>query len=348
MPVPLRWRIGQMVALALVGLLAVYYNTIGWKSVSGTVAPGITWGDQFGFVILAGLIWFTTPIAGTIAVTTLQEAFRRRWVLGFVGFSMVVLVGMTNFTHIQMGEEFRVLQDFGTGFIIGMTLLIAIFLGVALVPPEIERRTIFTILSKPVNRLEFLIGKFLGLCLTLFVCLFLLGAFFLAVYAVFNLKQYGTSVWSTGPATAPQATLPFAMMNIAKALILHGGQLAILAALSLTLSLIVSPITAITFCFLAYFGGQMSSYWGHLGGDDHAGHDEDESIDTRSLSKPMQMVVKIVYYVLPRMDRFDVRSQLVTDTSVGTAVVWKAWSNGLVYIAAMLIVAYLVFSDREF
>ena len=48
------------------------------------------------------------------------------------------------------------------GFIVIITMLMAIFLGVALVPPEIERRTIFTILSKPVDRLEFLIGKFLG------------------------------------------------------------------------------------------------------------------------------------------------------------------------------------------
>lgn len=340
LPVPAKWRAGQFAVLGLIALAAFAY----FKFVHSVPGPDKSLSDFLGFFVLAGFTWMTTPTAGTIATSTLQEALRRRWVLGFLGFSVIVILFSGSLTFVQLGEEQRFLQDFGTGFIITMTILIAIFLGVTLVPPEIERRTIFTILSKPVNRAEFLLGKFLGLCLTLFICLAVLGVTFLAIFVLFNLRQSPTA-WTTGTANNPEATLAFQTLNLAKALVLHYGQLIVLAALSLMLSLIVTPITAITFCFLAYFGGQMSSYWGHLGGDDHAHDGEDAS---HTLSKPMQGVVKIVYYILPRMDRFDVRQQLVTDTSVTAQTVWKAWSAGLIYVAVLLIIGYLVFSDREF
>jgi ABC-type transport system involved in multi-copper enzyme maturation permease subunit len=336
MPVPALWRAAQIVALLVIAGLAFNY----FKATQGS---RLLISDYLGFVVLAGLTWLATPTAGTIAVSTLQEAVRRRWVIGFLLFSMIVIGFSGTLSFNQPGEEMSFLRDSGTGFIIGMTVLIAIFLGVSLVPPEIERRTIFTILSKPVNRLEFLIGKFLGLCLTLLFCMVLLGSFFLVIYTIFSLKNGGPGVWTSGTGANPDATLGFQLFNLFNALVLNYGQICILAALSMMLSLIVTPITAITFCFLAYFGGQMSSYWGHLGGDGHA----DES-GKKGLDGMMQQVVKFVYYALPRMDHFDVRRQLVTDEPVVFGFVWKAWNAGLLYVAVLLIIGYLVFSDREF
>lgn len=339
LPVPTRWRTAQVAVMALIVLSALAYFRFVWLVPGNERAPT----DCLGFVVLLGLTWLTTPTAGTIAMSTLQEALRRRWLIGFLAFSVVVLLFSGSLTFVQLGEEQRFLQDFGTGFIIAMTILIAIFLGVTLVPPEIERRTIFTILSKPVNRAEFLIGKFLGLCLTLFISLAILSAVFLITFVIFNLRQ-SPAAWTTGTANNDQATLGFQTLNLAKALVLHYGELVVLASLSLMLSLIVTPITAITFCFLAYFGGQMSSYWGHLGGENDA-HAKDED---HGLSKSMKGVVTVIYYILPRMDKFDVRQQLVTDTAVAAPTIWRAWSSGLVYVAVLLLIGYLVFSDREF
>lgn len=343
LPVPAKWRAAQIFVLVLIAALAFRYYSVSTQQAQGPTR--INPSDYIGFFVLAGVTWFTTPTAGTIAMSTLQEALRRRWVIGFLAFSMVVIGFSSSLTFVQLGEEQRFLQDFGTGFIIGMTILIAIFLGVSLVPPEIERRTIFTILSKPVNRLEFLIGKFLGLCLTLLFCLALLGAFFLLVYMVFSVRNGGPSVWTQGTAANEAATLGFQLTNIFQALVLNYGQLCVLAALSMVLSLIVTPITAITFCFLAFFGGQMSTYWAHLGGEAHEGHGGEEE---RGLGKAMQGVVKMVYYALPRMDHYDVRQKLVTDEAVSFLFVSKAWSAGLLYIAVLLVIGYLVFSDREF
>ena len=333
--IPPAWRAVQIALLFLVGLGAFFYFRL-WNALPAT-EKSVT--DFLGFAVLAGVVVGTTPTVATIAKSTLFEALRRRWVIGFVVFSMIVIAFSGSMTFVQLGEEQRFLQDFGTGFIIAMTILIAIFLGVTLIPPDVERRTIFTVLSKPVNRLEYILGKYLGFCLTLLLCLFVLSAFFIAVYMVFALRQ-NPNAWATGTASNEAATLGFQLANLAKAFVLHYGQLVVLGAMSLLLSLIVSPITAITFCFLAYFGGQMSSYWGEIAGGAEEG--------ARTVQGPMQTVVKAVYYALPRMDHFDVRQQLVTDTLVQPFMMWKAWSSGLLYVGFLLIIAYLVFSDREF
>lgn len=351
MPVPLPWRIGQVFFSLLVIAMAVVYNLWGYMDISGQMRPSKPVpSDQIGFLILLGMIWNCTPTAGTIAMSSIHEALRRRWVIGFLVFSMLVIGFFSTFTFAQPGEEQGFLKDIGTGFIIAMTLLIAVFLGVTLVPPEIERRTIFTILSKPVTRAEFLVGKFMGLALTLLFCIVLLGGFYMLVFAGYAIRQEGWEVaWSSEKGSAGHVALGFTLQNIFKALVLNYGQLIVLSALSLMLSLIVTPITAITFCFLAFFGGQMSSYWGQLGGEGHSeGGAHDHGDSTKGLSPVMQKIVQVVYYALPRMDHFDVRKELVTNSNVGYAFVWKAWSSGLLYVAVLLIVAYLIFSDREF
>jgi hypothetical protein len=219
----------------------------------------------------------------------------------------------------------------------------AIFLGASLVPPEIERRTIFTILSKPVNRLEFLIGKFMGLCLTLFLNLLFMSAMFLLSYTIFKVRREGWGGAMSIDVNADHLGLAFDLANMGRALLLDYGQLTIMAALSLMLSLIVSHITAIVFCFIAYFGGQTSSYWEHL-----SGSGENEVHPAEHLRGPVQGIVKALYFMLPRLDRFDVRERLVTDLPIAFNYMWKAFGSGLIYVAVLLTIAYLIFSDREF
>ncbi len=342
--IPTSWRICQAILTLLVVAMAIYYYTIGWKSPTGEAEANTrTVFDATGFLVLAGLIWLTTPTAGVIALTTFQEALRRRWMTALLAFGLVIVGLSSFFTWMQPGEEQKFLRDFGMGFIIILTILMAIFLGVALVPPEIERRTIFTILSKPVTRQEFLIGKFLGLCWTLFVNLALMGLMFLISYAIFKIrieKGYADAI-----AVSPgHPGLWFDIANIARALTLHMGQLAVLSALALMLSLIVTNITAIVFCFVIYFAGQASSYWEHLAGGEKDAH----GAEVEHISGPIQGVVKAVYFMVPRLDRFDVRERLVNDMPIAFNYMWKAFGSGLTYVAVLLAIAYLVFSDREF
>jgi ABC-type transport system involved in multi-copper enzyme maturation permease subunit len=282
-------------------------------------------------------------VVGIIAIATLREALRRRWILGMLGLTVTVLAFSSAFTRLQPGEELKMLRDFGIGFIIIMTVGMTIILGAGLVPPEIERRTIYTILAKPIRRLEYLLGKFLGLAFALGLNLLLIGSVFLVAYSVFFVQSAGVTLALQGDASASRPSLLFDLANLTNALLLHYGQLVLLSAMALLLSLIVTPITTIMFCVTAYFGGQMSSYWGTLGSGARTG-----DANTPGLSKPMQGLMSAIYYVLPRLDRFDVREKLVNDSPVTFAYLWRALDFATVYVAVLLAIAILIFSDREF
>jgi len=338
-----RWRAAQVIVTLLILAVALYFNLKGWMSTAKPI-PGDsrTLLDQLGFVVLLIITWITTPTAGVIAATTFQESVRKRWLLVLMGFSLILIAASVLFVGLQPGSETAFLRDYCTGFIITMTMLMAIFLGVSLVPPEIERRTIFTILAKPVNRMEFIMGKFLGLCLTLLVNLALMVLIFFVTYVIFEVRRQGYAGAMAIDLSANHPGLKFDLLNLLNAFILHYGQLAIMASLSLVLSLVVSHITALVGAFVIYFAGQMSSYWGVMG----SGHGEDTV--AQNMPKAAQGAMHIMYFILPRLDKFDVRTQLVTETPVLFNYVWKSWSAGLVYIGALLLIGYLVFSDREF
>lgn len=342
--VPLKWRVGQAIVIAFIVATALYFNFIAAPyALKAEKAGSVTPFDQLGFFLLVALTWLTTPVVGVIATSTLREALRRRWMLGMFAFTLIVLALSSAFTRFQPGEEIKMLRDFGMGFIITMTVGMTIVLGAGLVPPEIERRTLYTILAKPIRRFEYILGKFLGLALTLGLNLLVISSVYLTAYSIFHIRQIGFASAVQGDGQAARPSLLFDLANLGNALLLHFGQLVLLATLALLLSLIVSQITAILFCVTTYFGGQMSSYWQTLGSGARTG-----DADTPGLSKPVQGMMTVFYYVLPRLDRFDVREKLVTDMVVSVAYVWRALNFATVYIAVLLVITILVFSEQEF
>ncbi|PQV64976.1 ABC-2 family transporter protein [Abditibacterium utsteinense] len=345
--IPAAWRAKQAIGLALIALLAIWYALVGWHSpgIERNAADNASPFDFLGFALLGTLIWLTTPTTWTIAATSFQEAIRRRWMTALLGFAVVMLAVSTFFTWMQPGEEQKFLRDYGIGFTVIMTLIAAIFLGVAMIPPEVERRTIFTILSKPVTRLEFLLGKYIGLMFTLLLNLIVMSVIFLLAYAVFVISKEGFSrAFVADGVGISKLGLGFDLSNLAKALFLHLGTLSIMAAFAVMLSQFLTGISAIICCFLVYFLGQSASYWERLAG----GTGEASQIAKPALSPALRAVVDGVYAILPRLDRFDVRERLVNDLPVGLNYLAKAGASGAIYTAVLLCVSYFVFSDREF
>jgi hypothetical protein len=164
---------------------------------------------------------------------------------------------------------------------------------------------------------------------------------FLLSYALFKVRREG---WAGANAVIENTHpgLAFDLMNLGRALALQYGQLLIMSALALTLSLIVTNITAIVFCFVVYFGGQGASFLEHLSGEHAEGGNE------RGLSGPVVGMIKTLNFLLPRLDRFDVRERLVNDMPIAFNYMWKSMGAGIIYIAVLLTISYLVFSDREF
>src|SRR4030088_564581 len=114
-------------------------------------------------------------VAG-IAHNTFREAVRDRVLYNLVLFVLLLTGAAVFIGELSGGQERKIIVDLGLSAMLLFGVFIAIFVGVGLVYKEIERRTVYTIFSKPVGRGEFLLGKYLGLCLTLLVNVAVMGA----------------------------------------------------------------------------------------------------------------------------------------------------------------------------
>src|ERR1051326_3830858 len=101
-----------------------------------------------------------------IAVNTFREAVRDRVLYNLVIFVLLLVASAPLFSEISIGMERLILVNVGLSAISLFGVIIAIFIGIGLVSKEIEKRTLYTILSRPVRRWEFIVGKYLGLLLT--------------------------------------------------------------------------------------------------------------------------------------------------------------------------------------
>lgn len=116
-----------------------------------------------------------------IALNTFRETVRDRVLYAIVIFALIATLAGVIFGQLSVDQDVRVLEDLGLGVISMFGGIIAVFIGTTLVFKEIDRRTIYLIVTKPINRWEFVTGKFLGLALCLLVTNFAMGVFFLSV-----------------------------------------------------------------------------------------------------------------------------------------------------------------------
>ena len=116
-----------------------------------------------------------------LAINTFREAIRNKLLYTLLGFGVLMIASGVLLATLSYVEVNEILQDVGLGGIRFFSAGIAIFVGVGLIHNEVDRRTIFTILSKPVSRTEFLVGKWAGLTFTVWLQLFLMGLAFALV-----------------------------------------------------------------------------------------------------------------------------------------------------------------------
>src|SRR5262252_766820 len=110
-----------------------------------------------------------------IARNAFREAVRDRVLYNLVLFVLLLIVGAIFLGELSAGQEAKIIVDLGLSAMLLFGVFIAIFVGVGLVYKEIERRTLYAILTKPIGRGQFLLGKYLGLCLTLLVNVVVMG-----------------------------------------------------------------------------------------------------------------------------------------------------------------------------
>ncbi|HYE66301.1 MAG TPA: ABC transporter permease [Pyrinomonadaceae bacterium] len=251
-----------------------------------------------------------------IARNTFRESVRDKILYNLVLF-MLLLTGAAIFlSDLTAAEEFKLVVDLGLSAMLLFGVFIAIFVGVGLVYKEIERRTVYAIFSKPVGRGEFLVGKYLGLCLTLFVNIMVMGAG--VTLALLYVKR------PENPAA----------LSIWPAILLIYVELMILTAVALLFSSFSSPALSALLTFLIFIIGHFSADLKAFAA----------SVGTSSA----QLFFGALYYLLPNLSHFTYITPAAYGRAPAPALVAVALAYACIYIAVLLAASALIFSRRNF
>ena len=250
-----------------------------------------------------------------VAANTFREAVRDRVLYNLVFFALLMIGVAILVGQISIGIERDVVISLGLSAISVVGIFIAIFLGVALVSKEMDKRTLYALLAKPVKRWEFLLGKFVGLVMTLTVNTAAMAAgLYIALWSVHR-------AWQASD------------IYILTAVYLILLKLAIIVALALLFSCFTTPFLAILFTAGMYVAGLLA-------GDMRTVHGVE--LDPSALQW-----MRGISYLLPNFENFNVMGAVVHGRSLPAVLVWQATLYALLYTAIVLTGAAIVFSRRN-
>ncbi|PYT43500.1 MAG: hypothetical protein DMG45_06730 [Acidobacteria bacterium] len=253
--------------------------------------------------------------AGVVALNTFREAVRDRVLYNLVFFALLMIAASVAVGQISIGIEQTVIVSLGLSAISVIGLLISVFLGVALVSKEMDKRTLYALLAKPVRRWEFLLGKFGGLVLTLTVNT---AAMALGLLLVMLYVKHGLG----GSDTVVLVAVYFILLK-----------LALVVALALLFSCFTTPLLAILFTVGLYIVGLYVQ--------------ELRNLPVQVMSPAMSAFTKWLSYLLPNFENFNVMAMAAHGRAVPGALVLQNTLYTLVYCTIVLTAAAAVFSRRN-
>jgi Cu-processing system permease protein len=258
-------------------------------------------------------------VIGYVAVNVFKESVRDRVLYNLVVFGALLIGASYLIGQLTAGQDVKIIKDLGLAAIATFGLLIAVFIGIGLVWKEVERRSIYALLSKPVRRHEFVLGKYAGLALTLLVNVAIMTVAFYAVLA------YLSSRFPASRATDPQMLLAIALIFF---------ELLLVTAIALFFSTFSGPFLSAALTFglwvIGHFNADLRNF--------------ESVVESRAAA----YLARGLYYVLPNFAAFDVKAQAVQGLPIPWAYVAATVAYGAVYIALLLTAAVVVFSRRDF
>lgn len=249
-----------------------------------------------------------------ITLNTFREAVRDRVLYNLILFVLLLVASAPLFGQISIGLERLILVNVGLSSISIFGVIIAVFVGIGLVSKEIDKKTLYTILSRPVRRWEFIVGKYFGLLVTLVVNTALMTVgFYLAL--LINAQRLHRS----------DALILVAIYFIVL-------QLMMMVALTLLFSTFSSPIFSAIFAFALFVIGTFA---------------EDLKNFAALAQGGVRWLITGVSYVVPNFASLNVISQTAHNQAVGTSLVWFNTLYAVCYSAAVTAAAVLIFERRN-
>ena len=252
---------------------------------------------------------------GIVALNTFREAVRDRVLYNLVFFALVMIAASILVGQISIGIEEMVIVTLGLSAISVIGLLIAVFIGVSLVSKEMEKRTLYALLAKPVRRWEFLLGKFGGLVLTLTVNTAAMAA---GLFLALSLVKQGTE-------HVEEPVLVAVYFILLK--------LALVVALALLFSCFTTPLLSILYTAGLYIAGLFVT--------------EMRNFQSETMSRALQTLLRWLSYLLPNFENFDVMAAAAHGRAIPGVLIAQSSAYAALYCAIVLTVAAAIFTRRN-
>jgi ABC-type transport system involved in multi-copper enzyme maturation permease subunit len=250
----------------------------------------------------------------SIAKNTFREAVRDRVLYNLVLFVLLLIACAILLGDLTDGQEARTIVNIGLTAMLMFGAFISIFVGVGLVSKEIEKRTVFAIFAKPVSRAEFIVGKYLGLCLTLAVNVAVMGLGVSLALLYVRAGSLAVSIWGT--------------------VLLIFLELTILTAVAILFSSFSSPALSALLTFFIFVIGHFSSSLRDLAA-------------TLS-SQAAKFLFDAIYYFLPNLSHFTFVTNAAHGDIPPAPYLAGSFLYAVVFDAVLVAATILIFSRRNF
>jgi len=252
---------------------------------------------------------------GPVAVNTFREAVRDRVLYNLVLFALLMIGAAILVGEISIGIERLVIINLGLTAISIFGLVMAIFIGVGLVYKEIEKRTLYSLLAKPIRRWQFLVGKYAGLLLTLtvntaFMTLGLAAALF---YVGRHFERSDASIL---------VAIYFILLVFA-----------LVTALALFFSCFTSPMLSTLYTLGIYITGVFAG--------------DIRTIGDFTQNPAILAITRTLYYLVPNFHNFNAIAAAAHGDSIPFSLIWQNTLYAALYVALLLLAASAVFSRRN-
>jgi ABC-type transport system involved in multi-copper enzyme maturation permease subunit len=261
-----------------------------------------------------------------IAGAVFKESVRDRVPYAMVVFAVLLMAASYLIGQLTAGQDMKTIKDLGLAALAIFGLFIAVFIGIGLVSKEVERKSVFGLLSKPVSRTQFILGKYSGLVMTLAVNLGVMTIAYYGVLAYLNFTAPSTvrAGWET-PALDPRLLV---------AIGLTFAELMLVTALALFFSTYSSPLLATLLTLGLWLAGHFNADLRNF----------ENVVD----SAAAVAVARGLYYVLPNLAPFDVKAEVVYGMPISPRHVVYTLAYAGVYITTLLAAAVAIFRRRDF
>jgi ABC-type transport system involved in multi-copper enzyme maturation permease subunit len=267
----------------------------------------------------------------TIALATAKETIRQPAFFVMAIFAGALLMGTVVLPYFTFGEDLKMYEDIGLTTISFFSMLLALLTASSTVAEEIEGKTAITLLSKPINRRQFIIGKFLGIELGVLALYLLLGAVFAAgVWYKFAYDSRETA------ATTVESSKQWAqVLRILPGLALGFFEVTVLTSISVAISTRLPMLANLVVCILVFFLGHLSPILVEVAAQSQ-------------LNELVSFMARLFAWALPSLEFFNAGPSI----STGAVIPWfgyvlPAFGYCVLYSGAALLFAFLLFEDRD-